>query len=241
MNMQDQWNATPSSSMQANSTLGSQPSQPVQQKSGKGCLFYGCLTVLIIGVLSIAVIFFAVRAFVMKVTEDKPLALPVVTITQEESQQALSKLRAFEQKLNGNAPTEGEVLTLNERELNSLLLAVKDLEALRDSLRVHIKGSTLGLEYSQSLVPMGMSGRYVNMLAEVDASVDRGILHILIRELKVAGSSFAEGIVKSQSADADIGPQITGKYPNVQRLVSKIERAEVKDGVVRIELRKQGT
>src|SRR5262245_8715312 len=97
-------------------------------KKKKGCLFYGCLAVVIVTVLGAAVTFFAVRyairslhAMMEKYTETQPMTLQPIKLSPEDLKSLRVRVDSFGDSLRKGAlsPTE---LVLTGDEVNALVV-----------------------------------------------------------------------------------------------------------------------
>src|SRR6185503_2543022 len=105
------------------------PTTSTPPRKGRGCLFYGCLTcvvlLLIMAVLAV-VLFRFVKNQVNAYTDSQPMKLPRVEMTDAEYQQLGKRVKSF-----GDAMEKGtgaEPLLLTERDINALITKAPNMK-----------------------------------------------------------------------------------------------------------------
>jgi hypothetical protein len=204
-------------------------------KKGRGCFFYGCLT-LVVGLLVVAlgaVLF--VRSFVNKAiekyTDTQPMALPKVEVSAAEAAVIQERVKTFKTALD--ASTNAEPLALTEKELNGLIAYSPDFADLKDKVYVGIVSNQITGQISIPIdkFPIGRTaGRFLNGAAGFNVSMDNGVLLVTLQSLAVKGepvsAQFLQGMQQQNLAkDAD-------KDVNRAELLRKLQAIEVKDGRV---------
>jgi hypothetical protein len=126
------------------------------EKKRHGCLFYGCIT-LIVFVLVVAVAaFFAVRyiagvanAKIAEYTDTQPMVFPKVDLPAGELEKLKARVDAFNTAVeaHSNAPA----LVLTGPEINALLANNPDFKKLKDECFVEIVGDQVKGEISLPL------------------------------------------------------------------------------------------
>jgi hypothetical protein len=220
---------------------------PVQKPKGKGCFFYGCLTlvvlVLVVGLGSFLVVRYGLNklaAFVEQYTEAAPMALPAVQMPAAEYEQLDKRITAFTDALNAQKVTPALILTGDE--INALIANNAAWKELKGKMHVTIEGDQIK---SQVSIPMdefarlpGMSrlkGRYLNGSAALKASFDSGTLFVTIQSLQVKGQSPPDEFMSSLRAQNLA--QNMHQDPKNAEVLRKIESIEVKDGKITIKAR----
>ena len=96
---------------------------PEPKPKGRGCFFYGCLTLVILLLAAMVAGYFAVRAavnaFVAHYTDAEPMELPETVLTPAESEALDQRLAAFKDGVEN--PDAVPALVLDAREINALL------------------------------------------------------------------------------------------------------------------------
>jgi hypothetical protein len=209
-------------------------------KRGRGCFFYGCLTLVVLFVVALLGTFFGVRyAFnkaLDKYTDSSPMALPKVEMPAEQAGALLDRLKAFKAAVETDAAAEP--LALTEQELNALIASAPDLAGLKDKVYVAITGDQIKGQVSLPLdqLPIGRTaGRYLNGSATFNVSMDGGVLIVTLQKLDVKGESvparFLTALQRKNLAQS--------AYDDVQKaeFLRRIESVEVKDGTLFIKPR----
>jgi hypothetical protein len=207
------------------------PPVPTQPKK-HGCLFYGCLTVLILALVGGIATYFGVRHVLKKLvteyTDTRPLELPAVSFSPEQQDALKNKIDTFKAALNdkGAAPP----LHLSADEINALIAEDRELKghahvAIEDN---RVK-AMLSLPMDKLPLP-GAAGRYLNGTALLNVAVVNGQLFVTAQSVEVKGKplpeDFMAGVRSRNLAEGAI------KDPQTAALLAKIERLEVKAGEV---------
>lgn len=165
------------------------------QKRTLGCFAYGCITVVILAVIAIvALTYWTKSAFdnlVDNYTDETPLVLPVVDISDAELTVLKERVDVFRKAVDEN---ETEVrLELTANELNALIMHDSEMEALKGKVYLDIKDDQLVGEVSLPLgeldIPFG-EGRYFNGHGVFDVSLIRGELAVYVEVLEINGEAL---------------------------------------------------
>ena len=217
---------------------------PAQKPKGKGCFFYGCLTLVILALVLGIGGFLAVRyglgklaALVEKYTEPAPMTMAAVQMPAAEYQQLNKRVTEFTDALNAQKATPDLVLTGDE--INALIANNPAWKELKGKMHVAIESDQIK---SQVSIPMdefaklpGMSrlkGRYLNGTAALKASLSNGALFVTMQSLQVKGESPPEEFMSSLRAQNLA--QNMQQDPKSAEVLRKIESIEVKDGKITI-------
>src|SRR6185436_20008970 len=102
-------------------------------RKGRGCLFYGCLTcvvlLLIMAVLAVVAVRF-VKNQVNAYTDSQPMKLPRVEMTDTEYQKLDERVKVFGDAMEKG--TAAEPLILAERDINALIAKAPNMKELAD-------------------------------------------------------------------------------------------------------------
>jgi hypothetical protein len=209
---------------------GTPPALP--QKKKHGCLFYGCLTVLILALVGGLTVFFGARyvikSLVNNYTEASPLALPPVNLTQAQQDALKSKIDAFKAALDGKV--SAPPLVLSSDEINALIAWEP---ALKGRAHVAIEDNqvkaTVSIPLDKLALP-GVKGRYLNGTATLNVVLVNGQLFVTAQSVEVKGNPLPEQFMaglRSKNLAADVT-----RNPDTAAAIAKIESLEIKDGQV---------
>ena len=207
---------------------------------GRGCFFYGCLTVTVLAVVLAVGLYFAVRTGLHYVrdhyTAPAPMAVPRVESTAEEIQGVKQRFQTFTDALK--AGTLSDALSLSERDLNLLIRHGQDTAPFKDAIHIEIVSNKLKSTLSLPLDTLGFRplgwdvfrGRYLNGVAEIKASLAQGVFIVTLDSLEVNGTRVPEPAManlRSQNLAKDL-------YKDAQslELLRRLESIEVRDGQV---------
>ncbi len=205
-----------------------------QVKKGRGCFFYGCLTLVIILLVGAAGLYFGVRYAINKVvanyTDTVPMKLPALEAVSATELAALQdRVKNFKDALD--AGKSAEPLVLEERDINALIAGSPDFARFKDSLHVSLVGDQIKGQVSLPLDTLGFSrfaGRYLNGAATLKASLENGVLIVTIESLNVKGNDVPEQIM-SQLRKQNMA-QEAYKDPKTAETMRKLETIQVQDG-----------
>lgn len=214
------------------------PSQPAfPQKKKKGCLFYGCLTVVVLSILAILGIYFGVRYFVSNVIEnyssDTRLTLPTTAVTGIDYPALESRVETFIQAVkSGEGPKQ---LVLTADELNVLINQSPKLAAFKDSAHVEIQDKKLSGQLSFPLETFGFPGRYFNGEGEFGVAMENGILEVSVVSLRVKGVPIPQQVIQGIN-QKNLAAKLY-EDPKSLEVMKKIEQVKVGDGKLVIQRR----
>lgn len=204
-----------------------------------GCLFYGCITLIVLAVLALIMLFLIYRWWMQQVnqyTDDKPVTFPQLTMPAEEQKEVKKRFDDFITAVKEGKETEPLVLTSDD--CNALIQGSEEGE-LRDRVHINIEGDAIKGQVSLPLneLPLpGMSGRYLNAEAAFKVSLENGVLIATIDQASVKGKplppQFIEGM-RSQNLAKD-----AYKDPENAEAIAKLESIQVKDGKIIVKARK---
>jgi len=117
----------------------------------KGCLFWGCLTAIVLLILVIALVAggtYFVRQKVRAFTDDHPKTIPIAAVAPAEKQRLAVKVKAFQAALNTGARRE---FSFTADEVNKLIAMANDAR-FKGKVFVHIDGDRLSADASLPLL-----------------------------------------------------------------------------------------
>jgi len=225
----------------------SNPNATNESGKGRGCLFYGCLTVVILGLLLATGGFFAVKyvagkvsAFIEMNTDTEPVELPQVKMSDAAYDRLQARMKKFGASLEGG---KAETLVLEGDEINALISRSADTKALKDKVYLTVKDDQIQGQLSwplddlASFPGMGsLKGRYLNGSAALTASLTNTVLSVVLESLEVNGKPVPEQIMaelRRQNLAKDLE-----NNPDLREVISKLEGIEVSKG--KITLRSKG-
>jgi hypothetical protein len=212
--------------------------------TGRSCLLYGCLTLVVLMIAVAVGTFFVGRyamnrlaAFVEQYTETTPMALGTVDMPAEEYAGLETKLADFQTGLKEGKRLEPLVLT--GRDLNALISRHPDLEAWRDRLHVEIEGAQVKGQVSLPLDELAkipglsrLAGRYLNGAAVLDVGLENGRLDVRVDSLEVKGQPLPEEIL-SQLRLHNLAQDLE-KNRSLSETLGQLKSIEVANGEVTV-------
>jgi hypothetical protein len=223
--------------------MSNQSTTSTSRSSGRGCLFYGCLTLVVIFLLTVVGGYFgvryAVKSFVNRFTDTQPLTLPQVEISKMELDALDQRVAEFRKGVDAQKP--GTVLELTVKELNALI----DRNAeLKGKLYVTIESDQVKGQIS---IPLGdipipliqgwLKGRYLNGSAGLKGSLENGVLIVTLQSVEVNGKPIPSEVlseIRKQNLAKDLY-----QNPKNAELIRKFESLEIKDGKIIVRGRTQ--
>jgi hypothetical protein len=229
------------------------PAEPAvsEPKKSRGCLFWGCITMLILLVLTIGCLYGGYRMlmgkidqFIQEYTDDHAQALPKVEMPDEQRQTIVQRGKEFEERYKA-VPTADNpgILSDDERtfvltadELNVLLQ--KDPK-LNGRFYVSLEDDQIKARISMPLSELNwkpVAGRYLNGEGRIVVVLVDGEPHFYLRDVKVKGKPLPDALRDGiEKQEVHPGPQ---NQPR-PRLPRKLEKVEVQDGRLIIVLAKE--
>jgi hypothetical protein len=171
-----------------------------QPRKGRGCMFYGCLTCVVLLLLACALAVagaFWVKNRIYAFTDAAPKELPKVEMADAEFQALQQRLQTFGDAMEKKM--RSEPLTLTEREINALLAKSPNMKDLADKVYVSLHDDQVKGQVSiplNGLVWFGR-GRYLNGEAAFNVSLENGVLIVTAQEIQVHGKPIPESVMSA--------------------------------------------
>ncbi len=165
-------------------------------KARRGCLFYGCLTCVVLMLLGIGALllgFHYVKKVVNRYTDTQPMELPTVQMAQADVDKLKQRFEAFEAAVREGRPVQS--LTLSSDEINALIANGPQRQALNGKFYVSLEGDQLKGQVSVPLQEVGLTmfkGRYLNGSATFALSLRNGVLAVSPQSIVVKGNPLPE-------------------------------------------------
>ena len=207
-------------------------------RKGRGCLFYGCLTcvvlLLIMAVLAVVAVRF-VKNQVNAYTDSQPMKLPRVEMTDTEYQKLDERVKVFGDAMEKG--TAAEPLILAERDINALIAKAPNMKELADKVYVSVNGAEVKGQVSIPLdrLPLVGKGRYLNGEATFNVSLENGVLIVTAKEIKVKGKPLPETFM-SQLRHENLAKEAY-KDPKNAETIRKLDSIQVQESQVLIKAR----
>ena len=212
--------------------------------SGRGCFFYGCLTLFILFVVGTTAIFFGTRwminSTVLKFTTPTAKSLPTVDMSREQYETLESRLQDFAQALESGG--ESRSLTLTAEEINALIVRSEDWQFLQDRVYITIQDNRIGGEINWPLDEFShlpfmkqLRGRFVNGAASFQATLESGVLLVTLNSLTVNNKPVPEAVI-TQLQDENLVAELY-KDPAKVKILQKLQSLKITDGTVVITTR----
>ncbi len=211
-----------------------------QTGRGRGCFFYGCLTLVVLFLAGSVALYFGTRyvlnRLVAQYTAPDPIPVPRVEGTPEEIRSVQERCRLFAEALRAGGAAEP--LSLSERELNLLINHAPEARDFKDRVHVAIVDNKLKGTLSLPLEQLGwrrLKGRYFNGTAEIRATLESGVLLVTLENLEVNGQPVPERImagIRQQNLAKDLYKDAASI-----ELLQRLERLIVEDGRLLIQPR----
>ena len=201
-------------------------------KPRRGCVFYGCITglvllVLVLGGLMVGLHY--VRKMVNQYTETGPMELPALQMSQGEIDKVKQRFEAFQKAVREQRPTEP--LELSADDINALIASGSDRQALKGKFYVSLDGDKLKGEVSVPLQQIGLSmfkGRYLNGNATFSLSFRNGALSVSPQTISVKGKPLPETYMR-EIRKQNLAEGFTSET-NAVAVLQGLEDIQVKDG-----------
>ncbi|HMP84649.1 MAG TPA: hypothetical protein PKA41_18295 [Verrucomicrobiota bacterium] len=209
----------------------SNPSHPQSEQKGRGCMFYGCLSVVVLFVMACVLGFVAfrwVKNEIATFTDPAPVELPRVQMDAAELRALQDNVATFGQRL-ADGKSSGP-LTLTERELNALIAEVPELKQMSQTMYLSLTNKQLRAQLSVPLdhIAFLARGRYFNGEVTFNVSLNNGLLVVNADQAGVHGKRLPDAFMKKLRRE-NLAREIH-RYPKTAEAIGKLESIEIQDG-----------
>jgi len=203
---------------------------PTTPPKRRGCLFYGCITVVLLIVVTLGGLYWGVSRFIKGTltewSDTAPLQLPVVTAAPGVYEATRSRVEEFIKAIEANQPAAPLVLTAEE--INALIAGAPELGDVRGRVYISIPGDEVEGQVSLPLAGFGLADRYVNGRASFAVSHDYGVLVVTLKRLEVNGKLVPDTFMNELGRE-NLAAEFTKDATRAEAL-RRIEKIEVADG-----------
>ncbi len=216
-------------------TETSSPPAPTGKK--RGCLFFGCMTAVVLALVAgVGTYFFVewVSGLIEQYTGDEPLELPVADIAADDLEELRNRWDRFKREVQEDEAVEP--LELTAEEINALIQNDPEWKNLKGRLYVEI--DERDRVRGQVSIPLGdlesepFDGRYLNGSATFEVSMESGVLVVTLTSVEVKGEPLPEAVLEG-FLDQNLAGDL---YDDAEtaKLLRRLDKVEVKDGKIRI-------
>lgn len=216
----------------------------------RGCLFYGCLTMVAVGVVALLTLLLAlyfttrwVNKTLTGLTEAKPTAFRTVDYSPAEKEALQQRMGGFFQAADRGQG--GVELVLTARDLNYL---ISQNPEVRERLFVDIQDDRIRGQVSlplEQIIPpelrprLGvLRGRYLNGTAVFRVALEEGALDVRVEELEAAGKPLDKiplvGRLVTELKQRNLANEPQVNSSDTSNLLYRCESLVVKDGSIRL-------
>jgi len=161
-----------------------------EAKKGRGCFFYGCITLMVLAIIAAVAILIGVR-YGYKYARDhftstKPLAVPPVALSTDQGARVTQRVEDFQKELR--AGTAKAPLELSSDELD-YYVRNSNTNGLNDNIHLTIVNDHI---HAQMSIPLDMQGptffgRFFNGEADVPLKLQDGTVSFQLQNPRVNG------------------------------------------------------
>ncbi len=214
------------------------PEQSHPKPAGRGCLFYGCLSLVVLVLVLLLTGYLTARYVVNTAIENyTDASLPqfeAVTISASDRDDLRKRVAEFNAaKGKTNEPVQ---LSLTGTEINAL---IAEDAALKDRVRVGIEGDKLTARASLPLEPYSnlpllsrLKGRHLNASFRVSVAVKNGAAEISLVSAEVNGAEISQAILESLEKEDSF--QKTLNNPDIRKKLNQLDWIRIEDGRLEI-------
>lgn len=200
-----------------------------EAKKGRGCFFYGCISLIVVAILLVVGIYFGARAGIKYLrdnyTATAPVPVPPTTLSSAEGARVVQRVDDFKKSLQ--AGTAGAPLELNGDELDYLVRNSPQNE-LKDHARLTITNNVVRAQLSMPLDMYGPTffGRFFNGEADLDVALKNGGLAFQVKGATMNGKPIPPQALSKMSQNMEWRPQAGDTNAAV---LANLDRVEIKD------------
>ncbi len=211
------------------------------KRAGRGCLFYGCLSlvvlVLVVLLTGYLTIRYAVNTAIENYTDPAPQQFEAISISAGEREDLLKRVAEFNAaKGLTNEPVE---LTLSGTEINALISESKDNPGVGDKLRMKIEGDrllargTLPLDQFSRLPFLSrLKGRHLNGSCEVGVELENGVAKISVVSAEVNGTPLPKEILAAIEKEMSLKKTLNNS--EIRGKLDQLDWVRIEDGLLNI-------
>lgn len=210
-------------------------SNEINPAKKRGCLFYGCLSLVIVallvvtvGILGYFLIKRTTEGWVRDYTDAGPATLERVEYSREQTDLLQRKAAEFQRALE--AGTNVIELTLTADDLNALISTQRKL---KDMLLVRIDNDQVRGDISMPLTDLGpvkLGGRYLNASVSFNIALTNGVLDIRLRDVMVKDKPLP-AMVLSELRKNNLALEFQ-KDPKTVSDIAKYDAIQITNGTV---------
>lgn len=207
----------------------------VQVKQPRGCVFYGCLTAVLLSIGAILCCgigpWWFISSQVQKYTAEAPVELPSVEYSEEELAALETRLSTFSETLEeGDTPQD---LVLTAEEINALIGKQKEM---RGKVFVKIEDGEISGDVSiPADAVWGGDGRFFNASASFNVSMEEGVLIVTLAGAEVNGERIPDEYMQAIGKE-NLAKDVY-KDPKNAKVLRRFESIQVVEDKIVIKLR----
>jgi hypothetical protein len=172
------------------------PAKPWQQcampeaKKGRGCFFYGCITLMVLAIIAVVTVLLGVRYGVKYLrsnfTSTKPVAVAPVSLSPTQGERVTQRVEDFKKALRAGTATNALELTGDELDY---VVRTSSTNGLQDNIHLTITNNQIHAEMSLPLDMYGPNffGRFFNGEAKIGLTQQNGTVNVQLVDPRVNG------------------------------------------------------
>lgn len=220
------------------------------KRRGRGCLFYGAITLVLVFIGVVAGTYFGIRkGFLTGIetyTSANPVPVPKLQIPPQERDRIARNLAA--QVEQASKPGGPDALVLSEQDLNVLLAQWPALGPYTEQIYLQPEGDKLKAQMSVPLDQFELwnsvtrklwinpGKRYLNGTASFNVGMTNGGVALSIANFEANGKNLPDELIKilqSQNLASPVSSNI-----QTQAFLERVEAITVQEGKVQVKLRR---
>lgn len=200
-------------------------------KPRRGCLFYGCISGVVLLVLMLVALFLGVhyvKKLINRYTDTKPMELPTVQMSAADVDKLKQRVEVFKKAIQEQKATSPLILSADD--INALIATGSERDALKGKFYVSLVGEQLKGEVSLPLHEIGLpllKGRYLNGSASFDLAFRNGALFVTPRSVLVKGNPLPERFMKDFRKE-NLAAGFTNE-PDTETVLKGLQDIQIKD------------
>lgn len=193
------------------------------QKKRRGCLFYGCLTAVIVVLLALVALYYVASRSIRHVVETygSKTALDISTakLSIGDYQDLIVRLRAFKDQLR--AGTSKEPLSISAKDLNAVLQHDPRFEGIPAA--ASLESGNIIVKGSLPLHPFGYKDLYLNGVVRIAAGPESSPPQLRVEEIRVGDKAMPQQVIdhiakEDLTKDFSNDPELRDLWPLLGKL-----------------------
>lgn len=212
-----------------------------KKTSGRGCLLYGCLSLVVLVIVLLVGGYltarYVVNTAIENYTDDTSIQFEEIVMSDADREALKNRINEFNQaRGKTNQPVE---LALTGDEVNVLISEAKSKHVLAEKIRISIEDDKLIArasvpleEFSKLPLLSRLKDRHLNANVNVGIALEEGVAALSIASAEVNGQPLPQEII--DAIEREMAVKDVMNDPEIRNQLNQLDWIRVEDGKLRI-------